>query len=288
MFIAFLNLILFSDLKKIILLLPWFGKWPWYTSYFIHSCRFNSSVDFIILSDTVLEIELPPNIIFKKYTMNLFVKKASKALGFQVNIKHSYKICDFKPAYGYIFADIVKEYDFWGYCDIDIIFGNIRRFMTDEVLIKYDLISARHDYLTGCFALYKNIKYINELFMQSKDYKTVFTNPENFCFDETNYAFEAFGKGLNYNFIDTEIESMTHVVKRVENDNNIKAYFDFQIIEGYAGNMIWENGKLVYRNKFEVLCYHMVKFKTKYSEQIDFTKKIPNKFRIGKKKIYYK
>lgn len=33
---------------------------------------------------------------------------------------------------------------------------------------------------------------MNALFKQSKDYKKVFTNSNNFCFDETNYAFDAF------------------------------------------------------------------------------------------------
>ena len=39
---------------------------------------------------------------------------------------------------------------------------------------------------------------MRELFKQSKDYKKVFTKPRNFFFDETNYAFEAFEKGLHY------------------------------------------------------------------------------------------
>jgi hypothetical protein len=35
---------------------------------------------------------------------------------------------------------------------------------TDELLGEYDIISARHDYLTGCFALYRNNDMIQELF----------------------------------------------------------------------------------------------------------------------------
>jgi len=33
---------------------------------------------------------------------------------------------------------------FWGYCDIDLIFGNIRAFMTDELLNEYDIIKSHH------------------------------------------------------------------------------------------------------------------------------------------------
>jgi len=55
----------------------------------------------------------------------------------------------------------------------------IRAFMTDELLNEYDVISARHDYLTGCFALYRNQPYFRELFKQSKDYRKVFTDSRN-------------------------------------------------------------------------------------------------------------
>jgi hypothetical protein len=74
---------------------------------------------------------------------------ACEKLGFGVNIKHSYKLCDFKPAYGFIFFELIENYDFWGYCDIDIIFGSIRDFITKEILESHDLISTRPDWIPG-------------------------------------------------------------------------------------------------------------------------------------------
>lgn len=167
-------------------------------------------------------MELPPNVKLIHYTIDEFKADATKALEFEVVVGHGYKLCDFKPAYGYIFPDLIKGYDFWGHCDIDIIFGNIHTFMTDDVLNQYDVISARHDYLTGSFALYRNGLFNNALFKESKDYIKVFTSSENFCFDETNYAFKAFEIGLHHSEIKTEVESMTHVVKRLEEKGKIK------------------------------------------------------------------
>jgi hypothetical protein len=79
---------------------------------------------------------------------------------------------------------------------------------------------------------------------------------------------------------------MTHVVRRLQEENKLKAYFEFQIVEGFAGNMLWDKGTLIYRKQFEALLYHLVRFKRKYSEPLDLYRKIPDKFRIGKKKIY--
>ena len=35
------------------------------------------------------------------------------------------------------------------------------------------------------------------------------------------------------------------------------------------------------------MLYHLVRYKRKYSEPVDLYRKIPDEFRIGKKKIYW-
>jgi len=170
-------------MHRILFIIAYIGKFPWYFSYFLHSCRYNLTVDFLIFTDNDdPNLDLPVNVKIIPYSIEQFKTDAAKVLGFEVAIESGYKLCDFKPAYGTIFADYVKDYDFWGYCDIDVIFGNIRAFMTDELLNTHDVISARHDYLSGCFALYRNQLYFSELFKQSKSYRKVFTNPRNFYF----------------------------------------------------------------------------------------------------------
>ena len=93
--------------------------------------------------------------------------------------------------------------------------------------------------------------------------------------------------GLHYSQIPTEVESMTHIVRRLQEENRLRAYFEFQIVEGFAGNMLWDKGTLIYRKEYEAMLYHLVRFKRKYSEPVDLQRIIPDKFRIGKKKIYY-
>jgi len=265
---------------SIAFLICWQGKYPWYFPYFLHSCRYNPTIDYLIFSDNNdPNLDLPPNVKIIPYSIDQFKAEAAKTLGFEVTVESGYKLCDFKPAYGAIFSDYIKDYDFWGYCDVDVIFGNICSFMTDELLNEYDIISARHDYLTGCFALYRNNPFMRELFKQSKDYRKVFTDPRNFFFDETNFAFDEFEKGLHYSQIRTEVESMTHVVRRLQEENRLKAYFEFQIIEGFAGNMLWKKGTLIYRKQFEAMLYHMVRFKRKYAEPLVYNQ--ARQFTIG-------
>ncbi len=66
-----------------------------------------------------------------------------------------------KLAFGFLFAEIKKGYDFLGHGDIDVVYGNIRDFMTEEVLNNQDVISSWHDYNTGTFCLFRNNKLMN-------------------------------------------------------------------------------------------------------------------------------
>jgi hypothetical protein len=270
--------------KSLALLTCYFGKLPWYFDYFIHSCKYNASVSFFIVTDDEYRGELPENVKMIYQTLGEVSRLATEKLGFEVNIKYGYKLCDFKPAYGLLFEDLLKPYDFWGHCDLDIIFGNIRNFITGDILENYELVSVRPDWIPGCFLLFKNCLKMNTLFTCSKDYRKVFTGDKHYCFDETNFAHDAFSDGLTYEEIDTEIESMMHVVKRLERTGYIKPYFDLHIIEGVPGKLKWENGKMLYRGKYEILLYHLIRLKKRYSPKKEVTH-IPEKFIISPTKI---
>src|SRR5882724_11438458 len=113
----------------------YFGKLPWYFNYFIHSCKYNPTVDFFIITDDKTYLKpLPPNVKLIYNSLEGVSRHASEKMGFPISIPYGYKLCDFKPAYGFIFSELLHGYDFWGHTDIDIIFGNIRDFITDERL----------------------------------------------------------------------------------------------------------------------------------------------------------
>lgn len=272
-------------MKKIALLTCWYGTYPWYFPYFIHSCVFNPTVDFIIVTDN---LELIPNktdnikIVHK--TLDELKTTASERLGFVVNIDYPYKLCDFKPAYGFIFPEIIAGYDFWGIGDIDLVYGNIRDFMTEEILNSYDIISSRHDYITGSFCLFKNNEQMNSLFMQSKDYREVFSSSNHFCFDECNFLFEELKNGASILDLSDHIQSMTYVVKKGEAEGKLKAFFDFIIVEGNPGKIKWENGKIIYKDLYEAMYYHLIRFKAECKRPKIFNP-IPSSFYFTHRKI---
>jgi len=264
--------------KSIAIITCWYGPYPWYFPYFVHSCLFSPTVDFIIITDNEEFIpNKPKNIKIIYRTLEEIKEIALEKLGFVVNIDHPFKLCDFKPAYGFLFSHILNEYDFWGHGDIDIVYGNIREFMIEELLNVYDILSSRHDFITGSFCLYKNNQQMNMLFMQSRDYKKVFTNAEHFCFDECNFQFIPLQKGYSIFDLPNEIESMTYVVKKEEREGKLNPFFDFIIIEGVSRKVKWDKGKIIYKDKFEGMYYNLIRYKVACKNPVIFNP-IPETF----------
>ncbi len=273
--------------NRIAILICFFGKLPWYFHYFVHTCKYNPTVDFIIITDDrSWSYSLPKNVMIIHQEMEEINRKASQKLGFTTNIREAYKLCDFKPAYGYLFPELVKGYDFWGHGDIDVIFGDIRQFISDEVLENHELVNVRHDFISGYFLLFRNNEKMNTLFMQSKDYEKVLSSSVHYCFDETNFQFGDFAEIDIYPKVKHEVESMMHVVRRLENKGELKTYFDFHVIEGLPGRLKWEKGKLFYKNTYEILLYHMIYFKNAFKPK-QIPKQIPETFSISPTKIYH-
>jgi hypothetical protein len=276
------------QLTSIGVLTCWYGNFPWYFPYYVHSCSFNPTIDFYIITDNLDEILHKPDNLFIVYkTLDEIKNLATEKFGFQVSLDYPFKLNDFKPAYAFLFPEIFKGYDYWGQCDLDLIYGDIRCFLQEEMINLYDYLSMRHDYTTGCFSLYRNNEKMNTFFMKSKDYQLVFSNYESCCFDECGrQGYRPLEEGKSIFEFESDIVSFTHVIKAAELTSEIKVHFDFILLEGNPGNIVFDNGKLIYDKKIEAIMYHLVYFK-KRCTPIKVPKNIPNKYNISPTKIYH-
>ena len=102
----------------------------------------------------------------------------------------------------------------------------------------------------------------NLLFMKSKDYKMVFSNPIHYCFDECNFLFEELKRGTSILEIDNPIESMTYIVEKEQKESRLKVYYDFLYVEGISKDIEWNKGVLTYDRFLEIMFYHFKEFKT--------------------------
>ena len=173
------------NMNRIIVVIPYFGSLPEFFRFWIESAEQNRDVDFLLITDN--DIDGRQNIKVLKIDFFSFKSKVQQKLGFPVSLDSPYKLCDYKPAYGYLFHEYISNYDFWGWCDIDLIFGRIRHFINDDILANNDFISG-----WGHFSLVRNTVFCNTLFMQKHDgylyYKDVYSSPANYVFDEYGHG----------------------------------------------------------------------------------------------------
>ncbi|HPT68375.1 MAG TPA: hypothetical protein PLI94_10120 [Bacillota bacterium] len=175
---------------KICILGIYFGNLPSYFPLWLESCKYNSTVDFLIINDQNIT-DLPVNVRQVKMSFNDFRVLVQSKFDFPVSLERPYKICDFRPAFGLICSEYIQGYDFWGHCDFDMIFGDIRKYITDDLLNSYDKILP-----LGHLSIYRNNEENNSRFKLSGslvgDYKKVFTTDKSFAFDETRGIYQIY------------------------------------------------------------------------------------------------
>lgn len=143
---------------KIGVIVTWFGNLPDYFPAWLVSAEYNKDIDFLIFCDHEVKSD-SKNIKCFQMTMRETLEMFGKKLNKKIEIENSYKFCDCRAFFGITYADYLKEYDFWGYCDIDLMFGDIRSFLTDEKLDKYDRF-----YQYGHLSIFRNTDRINHLY----------------------------------------------------------------------------------------------------------------------------
>jgi len=287
-------------MRKICLVAPYFGKFPNWFGFFLKSCEFNPTVNWIIFTDCQIPNH-PKNVKFIPFSIDKFNKLASEKLKMKTNIKDPYKICDFRPAFGIIFEKYLKVYDFWGHTDIDVIYGNIRNFISKEMLDHYDIITAKKEFLVGHFTLYKNTKKINNLFKKNKDYKKVFESEKHCAFDECGKIHKEI---INKKPIKKELlekNNMAWLIKDLTKKGHIKSYFKTMYEEYFKTAckgffnpwkrfiFYFNKGKLInFRSKKEILYIHLMPLKKPLKLIVEKELKTKDDFFITNHQIFYK
>lgn len=179
-------------MHKIAVIIPYFGNLPNYFKFFIASCKNNPSIDWLIFSDMQTTVEMPKNVHYNIMTWDELRGKFQKNFNFPICLNRPYKLCDFRPSFGEVFREDLIGYDYWAYGDMDLIYGDLRKFLTAEKLENYDRI-----YVHGHLSVFKNTPYINGIYKKIVDgcchYDDVFS-------DERSYTFDEWGQGSTGGF----------------------------------------------------------------------------------------
>lgn len=279
-------------MSKVIFIVPYFGRFPNYFQLVLNSMEFNKEFNWLIFTDNNESYNLPKNVKIVKTTFDGIKKQIQKKFDFKISLERPYKFCDFRPAYGYIFEEYLKEYDYWGYCDIDVIFGDLSKFITEDILNKYEKI-----FTLGHMTLYKNTYKNNKRFMEKYNgkvlYRRYLSSNENFAFDEQyEKTKEKYSINNIYDELGIEVYNQKPIADIFVYEQNFKLVKDFDrndigdiFEEDRESIFTYENGKILrYYFKFEnfivreYMYIHLQKREMTYNKTMKKFKIIPNAF----------
>jgi hypothetical protein len=255
-------------MSRIALMIFFAGPLPDYTRYFSESLARNQDVDLdvYLFNDHLSQPDLTGRLKKIPLTLEQFNRLASEKLNIPINVNWGYKLSEFRPAFGIVFEDYVKDYDFWGYCDLDIILGKINHFITEEVLENYDVITASEIQLVGHFVMFRNTPVLTNLFRHTEDYIKMFTDNENYYnFDESCKRY--FGKPIPFDELKqkSQLVSIYDLVMNLKDEYDIRVYMNAMCREEPPFKITYKNG-IFYDaiSQKEFLYFHLVKAKLFY------------------------
>lgn len=100
------------------------------------------------------------------------------------------KLCDLKPFYGIIHSEMLKDdgYEWWGFGDIDLVYGNLDSIIKLTTKKKYNLISTHIKCIAGHFTLIRFASKLTKLPMKIPQIKECIEDNDNHWVDETLYS----------------------------------------------------------------------------------------------------
>lgn len=228
----------------------YFGPFPTWISVWLASIKNNPTIDFLVVTDQK-DFNHPeiPNLYVKYMTLREFKENVEEKVGFKVKLETPYKVCDYKEIYGLVLHDDIKQYDYWGECDFDLVWGDLRSFFTKYDLAAYDKFLNR-----GHLTLYKNTTEVNERYRLSGgkfgSYKEVFRSNLSWAFDETMGIDSIYKKhGFPYfdEFVYADINPNYKDIRMVERPGEYCHNYDQQIFYYHDGKVLRdfvENGQI--------------------------------------------
>ncbi|MCH3997038.1 MAG: hypothetical protein LKE67_05625 [Lactobacillus amylovorus] len=157
--------------KEICMLIPYFGKFPEWFNLYLYSCSKVKNIDFYFFTDCKIPSKIYSNTKFIKMSYFDYCSLVSKKLNVKFFPASPYSLCNIRPFMSIIHSDIVKNYKFWGYSDVDLIYGDMSYILNSQFLKKYDLITTHSERVAGHFTIIKRQGKYNKIGINIKDWK---------------------------------------------------------------------------------------------------------------------
>lgn len=176
-----------TETAQVVVLIPWFGPWPFWMPAFLESCRRNAGIRWALFADHPIDTPLPLNVELETISFSDYCERVSDRLGIRFQPAHPYKLCDLKPALGAVHRDRLGDAPFWAFSDLDLVYGDLLGYY-GPLLDRWDIISTHRTRISGHFALLRNEAVTIDAFRQARGWREALEAPDHSCFDESAFS----------------------------------------------------------------------------------------------------
>ncbi len=173
---------------QIAAVVPHYGPLPRWFPLFLRAAGRNEWVHFFIVTDEKVSVTQPRNVSHVSVTPAEIERRVRETVSPGFRLSYAYKLCDVRPFYGIIFEDLFRNSRFWGYCDLDLVFGDLSPLLNSGRLDNADVYSADAGPVVGTFCLYRNNERMNTFAQTIPEYIPKLDSPEYESLDEKELA----------------------------------------------------------------------------------------------------
>lgn len=172
-------------MKSIGIVANYFGEPPAYFQLWLDSCAANPTIDWLLFTDIPKgRYRFPGNVQWVETSFEALKQRLQACFPFQVRYERPWDFCAFRPVLGTVFEKELCRYDFWGWCDCDLVFGALRDCFTEKRLEAYGKLLPK-----GHLSILRNDVALNTAIMQHPLVKRALSVkwPGLPCFDEVAF-----------------------------------------------------------------------------------------------------
>lgn len=227
--------------KKLLITSQMRQTYGWVQKY-IDNCNKQEGWNWLILSE--FDLESRGNVKVIRTSLKDFADRIFAKTGMIMSLEKVYKrpvaLCDFRPSLGLMFEDCLEGYDFWGFTDIDVVYGDLNSWLPDTFIKDLEIFTNDIGGIAGPFTLFKNNDKIKRLFLQHPNIRAIIERPDFYTFDE-----DGFSKMV------VEMHSKGELIVEFRDwwdSNRMRKHGEVQ--------RLWSKGLKLYNNDDEIMMYH--------------------------------
>lgn len=165
--------------RRLVLIIPYYGRWPSYFGYYLQSLR-GRCFDLLLVTDLPLDgYDVPSNVKVVRLPLAALRELAERKIGTSVVLQSPIRLCDFKPMYGKIFEDHIRDYGYWAFGDCDLVYGRaFDGYLSGKLSEGFDALSLCRMWPTGSFFALRNCEMMNRFYERTNNWREICNRQE--------------------------------------------------------------------------------------------------------------